>query len=130
MWRDLYITFIVWPLRHNSNLCFFGHILPQCPCQLPKSYLSHKTNLCSPDWFSITQKTRVIVRVPEKKKSGRKARESRVSAGTLYFYGQRHGWIAAIVYSAIPAIKRKLRWHIDRFLNDKQAGVKKISLYL
>jgi hypothetical protein len=29
-----------------------------------------------------------------------------------------------------PSDQKKRRWHIDHFLNDKQAGVKKISLYL
>jgi hypothetical protein len=29
-----------------------------------------------------------------------------------------------------PSDQKKLRSHIDQFLNDKQAGIKKISLYL
>jgi Uri superfamily endonuclease len=71
----------------------------------------------------------VIVRVPAKKESGRKARESRVSAGTYIYTGSVMAGLRDLLLRH-PRDQKKRRWHIDYFLNDKQARIKKIFLYL
>ena len=67
--------------------------------------------------------------MPEKKESGRKAGKLAFQPG-LYIIRAAPWAGLRRSFTASPSDLKKLRWHIDQFLNDKQAGIKKIFFYL